>query len=418
MRYKKTKIILIGGMFLVSLAMVADGVYSSFSRELAPGSFLLLCVLLCGYRCFLAAPLLQYLHRRREERKREKTQREEENRLQKEQEEMRQTPSETDCNSRPDSEDTTAKRLSSSRRCQVTFLGIACLFFFVAGAGVAWVVVSFHTQPKMANKSGWLKQTIKTAVRFAEPRIDTTTLETYAKSLENMKKSLSPKENERLDEALRYLRFGEANDYGMLGELLAQLADSPELQANLFSQIDGKTAEEIVDLASQRVDEKILSLERDRQEADKTGTLLEAQLPISDARFYWSKDPYSYPVVELKITNDTGVAITRVLFHGTVSAPGRTIPWIDEDFQEAISGGLENGESKLLRIMQTSSGPWGNTDAKKTSEKNIKITVLNAKDAEGGDLAAEKWSAFERTIAGDPLAELRGVKEILDADHE
>jgi hypothetical protein len=54
------------------------------------------------------------------------------------------------------------------------------------------------------------------------------------------------------------------------------------------------------------------------------------------------------PMISMRVTNNTDKALSRIYYHGTVITPGRTIPWIDDDFNNEIRGGLEPGESKNL----------------------------------------------------------------------
>lgn len=45
------------------------------------------------------------------------------------------------------------------------------------------------------------------------------------------------------------------------------------------------------------------------------------------------------------IKNRSTVPISKVYLHGKLSVPGRTVPWHEGDFNFAIAGGIEPGES-------------------------------------------------------------------------
>ena len=289
----------------------------------------------------------------------------------------------------------------------------ACVVCVLIGG----LLVYFFTHPRVHGETPTVAKTSRRSVSLGGPRIDTSTEESYSKSLEKMKKSLSEQENNELEEALQALLFSNVNEEDGLFEAIAQMADTGKLQASLFSQIDGKNAREIIALAKEKrrgrrmaelasITQEISSLEKKREEATKSAAIL-AKLPISSPRFYWSEGAFSSePAIEFKIANQTGVAISRVFFHGTVSTPGRTIPWIDEDFNYTVSGGLEHGETKHLQLTPNQFGPWGNRDVMNRTDTVLVMRVVNARDAANRDLAVE----FGKTET-DRLSELYRMRK-------
>lgn len=54
-------------------------------------------------------------------------------------------------------------------------------------------------------------------------------------------------------------------------------------------------------------------------------------------------------LLQVTFENQTSHAISRIYFHGVYKTPGRTIAWIQGDFEYEIRGGLEPGEKATWR---------------------------------------------------------------------
>jgi len=161
-------------------------------------------------------------------------------------------------------------------------------------------------------------------------------------------------------------------------------------------------------LASVR--KEIADLERRKAEAQRQAPAL-AGITISEAKCGWSKSSFrSQPVIEFRIKNATGKALTRIYFHEKVTTPGRTVPWIDEDFNYTIQGGLESGEEKHLRLAPNRFGPWGCDELEKRDDLVYTLTVMNAEDASGTKLV-EDFGKYEE----DRLADLRKKQSDLES---
>ena len=110
-------------------------------------------------------------------------------------------------------------------------------------------------------------------------------------------------------------------------------------------------------------------------------------LQVSGARYYREANFFAYSRIEFTVRNQTGTAISRIFCHGRLSSPGRTIPWADEEFNVAIPGGLEPGESKLISLRPPQNGPYGHAELKDRTDLVMEISVLDAEDASGQRLA-------------------------------
>lgn len=110
-------------------------------------------------------------------------------------------------------------------------------------------------------------------------------------------------------------------------------------------------------------------------------------LPISGARYFREPTFFAYPRIEFSVHNQTGAAISRIICHGRLSSPGRTIPWADENFNVDIPGGLQPGETKHINLRPPQNGPYGTAELKDRTDLVMEVSILNAKDASGNFLA-------------------------------
>ena len=80
---------------------------------------------------------------------------------------------------------------------------------------------------------------------------------------------------------------------------------------------------------------------------------------VVESKFYFSEGLISEPIIELKVSSELDFPVSRAYFSGVVSTPGRTIPWVDEEFNYSIPGGLEPGEEVVWRLSPNLYGSWG-----------------------------------------------------------
>lgn len=67
-------------------------------------------------------------------------------------------------------------------------------------------------------------------------------------------------------------------------------------------------------------------------------------------------------IAAIKVKNNTSYPISKAYFSVIITSPGRSIPWIKEDFSHSIPGGIEPGEKATWGIYKDKFGPWGQAD--------------------------------------------------------
>ena len=243
-----------------------------------------------------------------------------------------------------------------------------------------------------------------------DTRIDGSSMAAYEQSLKAIKAKLSPDETTKFDEALKVVVLSEMvpTEGGLLG-IMAAMKDPEKVQAKMLATVNGKTPRELIAQADAKIKERakeelksvvseIAALEMRKAVAYKPKELL-SKFTVADPRFYWGGSPYyPEPVLDFKVTNNAGIALSRVYYHGVVSTPGRTIPWIDEDFNNELAGGLENGETKHLRLAPNRFTKWGAADTQGRKDLVFTVTVVNADGPDKAKLAEEFGKSDEERL--------------------
>ncbi len=134
--------------------------------------------------------------------------------------------------------------------------------------------------------------------------------------------------------------------------------------------------------------------------SQKTDVL--ANFTIEQAQFVVDTDGFlPERIVELAVRNGTGRTVSRAYFHGVLFTPGREMPWVDEEFNYSITGGLEPGESAKWRLSPNRFGPWGNAPTDRDDLALI-VRVVQLDGADGESFTGE----YFRESDADRLEEL------------
>jgi hypothetical protein len=243
----------------------------------------------------------------------------------------------------------------------------------------------------------------------AASKVDTSTNESMKKSIERVRESLPEEKRVDFDNAIRDLALADLN----FQEIMAQGSPSADILTSKMKQrLNGKTGQQILsDAAKLREDRErkereqavgeIAELRRKSAAAELAKQKL-AAFKVTRSRLYRETIGFmTEPVIELSVTNGTRSAISRAYFHGIVASPGRSVPWINEDFNYPIRGGLEPGESATWRLNPNTFSGWG---TKTPSDAILTVEVVKLDGPDGKSLYdAEGLSETEQ----QRLAELQ-----------
>lgn len=229
----------------------------------------------------------------------------------------------------------------------------------------------------------------------SSPRIDTSSDDKMKSSMERVRSSLPEDRRAKFDEAVATIGMSKIDLGGALAAAMAGKTPNPEqMIGEAKAALNGKTADEIIAAADKIVAERkakerdaalkeIAELVKERDAAKLAAAEL-AKFEILRAKFSQQKDfiGMKQPRIELRVKNGTGKSISRAYFVGTLSSPGREVPWLKEDFNYPIAGGIEPGEEKTWQLAPNSFSPWGAVDAPKDAGLNVTVTRLDGPDGE------------------------------------
>ena len=156
---------------------------------------------------------------------------------------------------------------------------------------------------------------------------------------------------------------------------------------------------------------EVAKLETRKNEIESKKAILEKFVP-SNERFYWSKSSFiEQSVIELDVTNNAEFAVSRVYCRGVVVTPSRAVPWIDEDFNFSVPGGIEPSETRSFSLNPVGY-EWDNKEVKKRDDTVFTVTIVNIEDAKG-----EKILSYEDQRIEEKLGELKEQLAKLKAKH-
>jgi len=221
--------------------------------------------------------------------------------------------------------------------------------------------------------------------------IDGSSEESMKNSIEKINESLDNDKKEEFQESMKLMMFNGLE----LSDLIKD-GGADKMAKDFKTRIDGMTADDIIEQGKEikrQIEEKkkeqakseVLELYSERERAEKDRQML-SKFEVSRSRFYIRKSGKYYikkkPIIELTVKNGTDKAISRAYFTGTLASPDRTIPWVKDDFNYSISGGLEPGEEVTWYLAPNMFSEWGEVDAPKDAILTVEVTQL---DGPNGD---------------------------------
>lgn len=234
--------------------------------------------------------------------------------------------------------------------------------------------------------------------------------ELSATSSEELKAELEELEG-RLDPE-RYEQLTKAVATGLMQAGMAESFGGREFGPDSWvaENIDGRTPNAIIQRHQEeeraeaerqlsRLEERIAELSGAIEEREAAKQLLNG-IAVDDARYYWRDQEYfsPKPIIAFEITNNTDIPIRRVFMSGVVESPGRTIPWIEGDFNYSFSGGLEPGESKDLALSPNQFGEWAEEETQGRDDLQLTLEVVNFSGPDGETVIPSLPSDPERDL--------------------
>jgi hypothetical protein len=93
-----------------------------------------------------------------------------------------------------------------------------------------------------------------------------------------------------------------------------------------------------------------------------------------------------WPIISFNISNKGRVAIRQVYMRALLKAPGRAVPFADNNIDYSIPGGLAPGESKHVALDADTVGDWSSVTKEIARKAVLFLTVTAVEDAGGKKL--------------------------------
>jgi hypothetical protein len=198
-------------------------------------------------------------------------------------------------------------------------------------------------------------------------RIDTSNDERMKKSIEEVRGSVSAADRAKFDESLTAITTSKINPADIFS------GNTAGVEAKVKDSLAGKSASEIIAAGQAILEERrskereqasseIAELRQKKQAAEKAKGEL-AKFKVTRSRFYRQEQRFggAEPIIELALTNNTGVAISRAYFTGTLASPGiATLKGSHTILEGPLKGLGDSAVTAVLRkIDEDESAPSG-----------------------------------------------------------
>ena len=149
-----------------------------------------------------------------------------------------------------------------------------------------------------------------------------------------------------------------------------------------------------------------------RKQAAQRAVAELAKFKVKQARFFKKGEHGSLSaMIELSLVNQTSVTVSRAYFAGTLTSPGREVPWAKGVFCKGIPGGMNSGESRELKLMPFET-VWDLIDPPSDAVLAVVITRLDGPDGRAiFDIGPEGDLAFDTEVFRRHAAENSNTPE-------
>jgi hypothetical protein len=230
-----------------------------------------------------------------------------------------------------------------------------------------------------------------------DPVFDTSNWDAFQKSTAAIKAKLSNDDLRRLDIALRYLAMESTpriNGQPVSTVALTATAANPYIfLARLGPKLNGNTAASVIQNLSIKLGAEISAAEKMLENVE--GVL--GSVEVGSPSYSWQRTGrgnLEQPVVEFTVRNGGTTPILRAYFKIVLMTPGRSIPWVTQNFVQTFKGGLEPREKQQV-TPPVNFGGWNDPQLKYLPNAELKVVVTNVEDANGARMIAVDSDSLE-----------------------
>lgn len=240
----------------------------------------------------------------------------------------------------------------------------------------------------MTHRRSWFTVAVAAVLLLAgcsEAVLDSGSEAAWFSSVQDVRKDLPDGERARFDQALE--------------DLADAPADGPAMSLRPASHVPnaalhGLTARQVMDIAVGRSNQsEAMARERARVEIaeleDRLAGVKAGQarrvdgVRIVDPSFskkVLADENELAPFIRLTVDNGSDVTVKRIVAIGRLISPGREQPWLEQEFEFTMLGGVAPGARRETMLEPGPYSPWGQVQAPEDAAMDIRIVVVESTD--------------------------------------
>jgi hypothetical protein len=220
-------------------------------------------------------------------------------------------------------------------------------------------------------------------LHITKPRIDTSSDERMRESTERLRDSLNDDQKAKFEQAVRYIAFD--------GLTFNDIMSADETIKKIKEKFKNKSYDDIIFDARKIVKREIKNLNNEKSYSASARKSLE---DIVVERTTITTDNSGFlpkRILYMMVKNNTGRNLSTIAFNIKTFAPGREVPYLNDDFKYEIPGGIQAGETLEWQLEPNTflNDEW-NRDV---PNGIIQIKAIACVDPSGATIFQDTWSA-------------------------
>jgi hypothetical protein len=174
-------------------------------------------------------------------------------------------------------------------------------------------------------------------LNITKPRIDTSSDENMRTSTERLMESLNDKQKAKFEQAVRYIAFD--------GLTFNDIMSADETIKKIKEKFKNKSYDDIIADARKIIKREITNLNNEKSASESSrksldDIVVERTTITTDSSGFLPKR-----ILYMMVKNNSGRTLSTIAFNIKTFAPGREVPYLDDDFKYEIPGGIQAGET-------------------------------------------------------------------------
>lgn len=220
-------------------------------------------------------------------------------------------------------------------------------------------------------------------VNLTKPRIDISSDEKMEESVQKLRDSLNDEQLEKFEQAVSYIAFD--------GLTFNDFMSTDQTIKKIKKKFKNKSYDDVIYDAKQIVKRRISELNKEKSSLNSARKSLESIVVERTTITTDNSGLLSRRILYMMVRNNTGANLSSISFNIKTFAPGREIPYLNDDFKYEIPGGIQGKETLEWQLEPNTllNDEW-NRDI---PNGIIQIKATACTDANGNVLYQDTWSA-------------------------